>query len=112
MLPDRILKYILDIESIILEIDLIKKSVDNDFTKFKNDFRSTRAVERQLEIIGEAANKIRQLDPTIEITGIKSIISLRNFIIHAYDSVDHEILWGILQKDIPVLKKEIQNLKK
>ncbi|MBI3510347.1 MAG: DUF86 domain-containing protein [Bacteroidetes bacterium] len=111
-MPDRILKYILDIEAIIEEIELLKKSVANDFNKFKDDFKSTRAVERQLEIIGEAANKINQLDPTIEITGIKSIISLRNFIVHAYDSVDHEILWGIIQKDIPVLKNDIQNMKK
>tara|TARA_R110000744_G_scaffold337559_1_gene442748 strand:+ start:389 stop:730 length:342 start_codon:yes stop_codon:yes gene_type:complete len=111
MQPSRILKYILDMESIIHEIEEVKASVDNNFEAFRKDMMATRAIERQLEIIGEASTKILQIDPSVKITGIKSIISLRNYIIHAYDSVDLEILWGIIQKDIPVLKEELINMK-
>ncbi len=111
MLPSRALKYILDIDSVIREIEEVKESVKNDFDIFKQDLKATRAIERQLEIIGEAATKLHQIDPSVKITGIKSIISLRNYIIHAYDSVDLEILWGIVQKDVPILKQEIKSLR-
>lgn len=106
------LKYILDIESIISELDLIKKKVKNNFTLFQKDFIIKRASERDLEIIGEAINKLIKLEPEIQISGTKNIIGLRNLIIHSYDSVDDEIIWGILQNDIPILKTEIKLIKK
>lgn len=111
MLPKYILKYILDIESILNEIDELKASVQNNFEVFSADIKSVRALERQLEIIGEAVNRIYKQDPHIKISGIKGIIALRNFIAHAYDSVDHQILWGIVQKDLPILRSEIERLK-
>jgi uncharacterized protein with HEPN domain len=51
------LKYILDIESIITEIETIKNRLNNDFNQFSNDVIMQRAVERDLEIIGEAVRK-------------------------------------------------------
>jgi uncharacterized protein with HEPN domain len=68
-------------------------------------------LERQLEIIGEATNKLKRVEDDIQISGAKNIIALRNLIVHSYDAVDPEILWGIIQKDIPKLKSEIQALK-
>jgi len=79
---------------------------------FQKDFVIKRACERDLEIIGEAINKLIQLEPNIGISSTKNIIGLRNLIIHAYDSVEDEIIWGIIQKDIPILKTEIEQLKK
>lgn len=111
MPPDKILKYLLDIESIILEIEMVKKITENNFDNFQKNFLITRAVERQLEIIGEALNKIKQLDSSLQINNSKNIISLRNLIVHAYDSIDIEILWGIIQKDIPILKSDIEKIK-
>lgn len=111
MLPKHVLKYVLDIESILNEIDELKISVQNNFDVFSADMKSVRALERQLEIIGEAVNRIYKREPQIQISGIKGIIALRNFIAHAYDSVDHQILWGIMQKDLPVLRTEIERLK-
>lgn len=111
MQHNKMLKYILDIESIIAEIDAVCKMYGNDFERFKDDFLAKRAVERQLEIIGEAVNHLTKLDRSLQITGAKHIIGLRNIIIHSYDTVDPAILWGIIQKDIPVLKKELQQLR-
>jgi uncharacterized protein with HEPN domain len=111
MLPDKTLKYILDMESILQEIDLVKEKYSN-YESFSNDFIVVRAIERQLEIIGEAANKLRNLNPDIQISSIKQIVNLRNLIIHSYDSVDAAILWGIIQKDIPKLKLEIEQIRK
>lgn len=106
------LKYILDIESIILELEQIKSRVNNNFNLFQKDFVIKRASERDLEIIGEAIKKLIKLEPTINISGTKNIIGLRNLIIHSYDSVEDEIIWGIIIKDIPILKAEIELIKK
>ena len=107
----KILKYFLDIESVIQEIEAIKTKSENNFALFKSYIILQRAVERDLEIIGEAIRKIIEIVPTIEITSAKNIIGLRNIISHAYDSVEPEIIWGIIQKNIPILSEEIQKIK-
>jgi uncharacterized protein with HEPN domain len=109
MQPNKLLKYLLDIDAIIHEIELVKGKYPG-FQEFNDDFMARRTIERHLEIIGEAINHIRKLDDNISISGITQIVNLRNFIIHAYDAVDTGILWGIIQKDIPVLKREIDAL--
>lgn len=48
------LKYILDIDSVIGEIELIQVELNNDFSTFKSNLMAKRALERELEIIGEA----------------------------------------------------------
>lgn len=103
----KILKYLLDIESVIIEIESIKIKSENNFEVFKSDIILQRAIERDLEIIGEAIRKILEIDSTIEISSSKNIIGLRNIISHAYDSVEPEMIWGIIQKNIPILSKEI-----
>ena len=106
-----ILKYILDIQSVIQEIETIKTKANNNFTSFKSDIILQRAIERDLEIIGEAIRKIIEIDTTITITSAKNIIGLRNIISHAYDSVEPEMIWGIIQNNIPILADEIKKLK-
>jgi uncharacterized protein with HEPN domain len=107
----KLLKYILDIESVIEEIESIKQRTHNDFRVFSDDIILQRAVERDLEIIGEAVRKMMAINPALQITSSKNIIGLRNIISHAYDSVEPEMLWGIIQKNIPVLADEIQKIK-
>jgi uncharacterized protein with HEPN domain len=107
----KLLKYILDIECVIEEIESIKQKTQNDFHNFSDDIILQRAVERDLEIIGEAVRKIMGINPTLQITASKNIIGLRNIISHAYDSVEPEMLWGIIQKNIPVLADEIRKMK-
>jgi uncharacterized protein with HEPN domain len=69
-----------------------------------------RGVERELEIIGEAAGKILKIDSTIKIDNARKIVDLRNWVIHGYDKIDDVIIWGIVSKQLPVLKEQIQNL--
>ena len=107
----RILKYLLDIECIILEIEDIKVKTENNFAFFNSDIILQRAIERDLEIIGEAIRKIFEIEPNIEISSAKNIIGLRNIISHAYDSIEPEMIWGIIQKNIPILSDEIQKIK-
>lgn len=67
----KVLKYLLDILSVAQEIELVKTKTNNDFFSFKSDILLQRAVERDLEIIGEAIRKIIELDSSIVITSAK-----------------------------------------
>jgi uncharacterized protein with HEPN domain len=107
----KLLKFILDIESIIQEIEKVKSLTQHNFIHFQAEILYQRAIERDLEIIGEAIRKMIELEPNIHITSAKNIIGLRNIIAHAYDSVEPEMLWGIIQNNIPLLSIEIDQLK-
>jgi len=65
------------------------------------------AVERNLEIIGEAMNKLLGLDPEIKISNSRRIVDARNKIIHGYDEIENSQIWGIIINYLPVLKKEV-----
>lgn len=69
-----------------------------------------RAIERNLEIIGEAVSRILKFNKDIPISNARNIIGLRNQIIHSYDNISDEYLWGVIVKHLPVLKSEILNL--
>lgn len=69
-----------------------------------------RAVERELEIIGEAVGRILKRAPEINISSSRRIVNLRNWVIHAYDNVDNVIIWGIINKDLPMLREQVLDL--
>jgi len=102
-------KYLFDILESINSIEnyLGEK---RDFFVYNSNKMLRRAVERELEIIGEALNYIDKIDKNIEITSKRQIINTRNRVIHSYDRIDNEIIWGILIKYLPILKTEVQRL--
>jgi len=69
-----------------------------------------RAVERELEIIGEAVNKLLKINPAIEISYARQIVDLRNKVIHAYDNVNDIVIWSVVMNHLPKLKSEIDRL--
>jgi uncharacterized protein with HEPN domain len=81
-----------------------------DFKQFQANKMLRRAIEREFEIIGEALNRIDKIDQTIQITSKKQIINMRNRVIHGYDKIDNEIVWGIIVRHLPILKTEISSL--
>jgi len=80
------------------------------FVAYQNDLRTRRAVERNIEIIGEALNRVLNKDPEINISNSRKIVDTRNRIIHGYDTVSDEIIWSIIIKYIPQLREEVQKL--
>jgi len=54
--------------------------------------------------------KIERIDSKIEISSKKQIISMCNHVIHGYDKIDNEIIWGTIVRHLPTLKKEINHL--
>lgn len=69
-----------------------------------------RAIQMNISIIGEATNKLLKLNPEIHITKARKIVDSRNYLIHGYDSVSHDMVWAIVIKHIPLLKKEVEKL--
>ncbi len=98
-----------DIERSIDEINDFLPT-ERNFIEFEKDLKTRKAVERNLEIIGEALNRILKVYPEIGITDSRRIVDTRNRIIHGYDSVTADILWLIIHKSLPTLKEEIQKL--
>ena len=84
----------------------------NNKLQYKNNKLIRRAVERELEIIGEAMNKLLKRNPELKINESRRIVDLRNWIIHGYDRVDDIIIWGIISKDLPALKEQVSILLK
>ncbi|MEQ9216892.1 MAG: DUF86 domain-containing protein [Cyclobacteriaceae bacterium] len=102
-------KYLYDIRESIQSIEEYLGDT-RDFTLYKSNKLLRRAVERELEIIGEAVNRILKMDASIKIAEAKRIVDLRNLVIHAYDKVDDIIIWGIISKDIPRLRMQVEEL--
>jgi len=101
--------WLADIDQAILEIKLFVPS-PRDFFEFKKDLKGKRAIERNIEIIGEAVSRILSADPNIKITNARKIVDTRNRIIHGYDTVSEEIIWSIITRDLSKLEKEVKSL--
>ena len=79
-----------------------------DFTEYLNNKLLRRAIEREIEIIGEAINRALKQDPDLQIENARRIVDTRNWVIHGYDKVDDVIIWGIVVNHLPKLQQEIQ----
>ena len=102
--------WLYDILNAIMEIESFFDDSTKEFAKYQNDLRTKRAVERNIEIIGEALSRILKRDETILISNSRKIVDTRNRIIHGYDSVSDDVIWGILIRHLPTLQIEIQDL--
>ena len=85
------------------------RRVLNEYIKNKT---KRRAVERELEIIGEAVNILLKINPNIQISYARQIVDLRNKVIHAYDNVNDTVIWSVVMNHLPTLKLEIEALMK
>jgi uncharacterized protein with HEPN domain len=102
-----------------LLLDDIRQSIDRieeyvggmSFEDFSEDQKSIDAVARNLEIMGEAANRLPDefKESHADIEWYK-IVGLRHRIVHEYFGVDLEIVWRILQKDLPELRRSLSGL--
>lgn len=107
---------LLEEKKFLLDISISIESIESylgekrDFKEYQDKKMLRRAVERELEIIGEAANRLLKINPQFPISDARRIVNLRSWVIHSYDSVDSIIIWGILHKDLPLLKKQVNAL--
>lgn len=89
----------------------IEFTADLRFEQFLRDRKTRNAVERNLEIIGEAArcvtDETRTQYPNIP---WKSIIGLRNVLTHEYGEIRYEILWSVVQDKLPLLIRQLKDM--
>ena len=102
--------WLYDILNAINEVEGFYSDRPKDFTMYQIDIRTKRAVERNIEIIGEAMSRILKKDENIKISNSRKLVDARNRIIHGYDSVSDEAIWGIVVKHIPILRDEVEEL--
>ena len=109
-MDEKVKKYLLDIQLAIAEINQALDERSREFEIFLNDFVFRKFVERNIEIIGEAMNRILRINPDIGITSARKIVDTRNYVIHAHDSLIPEILWAIVINHLPRLEEEVKSL--
>ena len=95
--------WLYDILNAIMEIESFFNDSTKEFAKYQNDLRTKRAVERNIEIIGEALSRILKREETILISNSRKIVDTRNRIIHGYDSLSDDVIWGIVIRHLPIL---------
>jgi uncharacterized protein with HEPN domain len=83
-----------------------------DRTEFDRRSMAFDAIVRNVEILGEAAGKlpteVRQLAPEIP---WDAIVGMRHRIAHAYFGIDNDILWDVVENEVPLLAKAIERLR-
>ena len=101
--------WLYDILNAIREVEIFLHDTSG-FEVYQNDLKTKRAVERNLEIIGEAMGRILNKDTSIHLSNARKIVDTRNRIIHGYDEVSDEVLWRIVNTHLPILKQEVEQL--
>jgi len=90
----------------IEEIDSYFIDSPRSFTYYLSDSKTRRAVERNIEIIGEAVNRIVRKDNEFCLENAQKIIGTRNRIAHGYDKISDDLIWSIVINHLPKLKAE------
>ncbi|MCB0208405.1 MAG: DUF86 domain-containing protein [Anaerolineae bacterium] len=109
----------LEIKKLLYDLDqaiglIITFTQGKQLNEYKSDALLRSGVERQFEIIGEALNRMKRIDPNVvgRISDYQRIIGFRNVLPHGYDVVSDEIVWDNVQNNLPKLRQEIDNLKR
>ena len=106
--------YLLYIKDIVDCINKIESFIKNmNFEEFTNDDKTSSAVVRKLEIIGEAS---KQIPDSIKrkYTNIpwSSMARMRDKLIHFYFGVDYEIVWKVIKEQLPRIKLILEEILK
>jgi len=110
MLPLEVRKYLFDIAQ---ACDLLTQfTKEKTFRDYSADALLRSAVERQFEVVAEALNQAIRLAPAVtnRVSDCRRIIGFRNRPIHGYASVSDEVVWGVIETNLPTLRREVQSL--
>jgi uncharacterized protein with HEPN domain len=111
-MDNEIKAWLYDILQSINEIESYYNDRPRNFTDYLLDLKTKRAVERNIEIIGEAVNRILKKDKHFKLDNAQKIIGTRNRIIHGYDKISDDLIWSIMINNLPKLKEEVTGLLK
>lgn len=85
MLTEQILTYLQDILNAINDVQSCFIGYPNRYDVLEQDMMRQCVVERKVEVMGEAINRIKKLDASVQIPNARAIVDTRNGIIHSYD---------------------------
>ena len=110
MLPLEVRKYLFDIQQACEA--LVQFTTGKSLDDYQASALLRAAVERQFEIIGEALRQMLSIAPDLssQITDHQKIIAFRNRLIHGYSDIAHDVVWGVLESNLPKLKREVDEL--
>jgi uncharacterized protein with HEPN domain len=82
------------------------------FAEYETDVLLRSGVERQFEIIGEAANRLTKINNVVAagLPEASRIVAFRNILIHGYDIVDNNVVWDVIQYKLPALREHVARL--
>lgn len=103
-------KYLYDVQRAIA---LLREfTTGKTFADYEREAMLRAAVERELEIIGEAVAQLARLDQpsAARISEYPRIIAFRNLLIHGYADVDDRLVWDVVETKLPVLSHEVEML--
>ena len=103
-----LLKHWVDISNAVKEVSVFING--RSFEDYKSDRMLQVAIERELEIVGEALHRMEDIDKSAlgkVLPEYRKIIGLRNVLAHGYDTIDHEIIWDLVKNKVPELDKII-----
>src|SRR4030042_3960115 len=109
-MTEKQLKLLYDVKLAIDEIESYFITEAKTYENYKSNPILKRAIERKLEIMGKAMNRLLKENPEFTIKNAVRIIGLRNQIIHGYDSVSDENIWGIITLHLPKFRSEVNSL--
>ncbi len=102
-------KYLFDMLKAIQDIEETHLSEISSQREYESSSSTIkRAVERELQIIGEAAYRLKQMD--VKLTQTDSLINRRNTIIHQYDGFQPRTIWNFITYQMPAIKEEVSGL--
>lgn len=107
---ERVLKALEDVQNCASFV--VGAAEGRNLSDYRRDRLFRQAVERNLEIIGEAIGRIARLDAATasRISEHRRIIAFRNRLIHGYDLLDDELVWETVKGEVPVLLSEVEAL--
>lgn len=91
---------------------LLELTADETVERYVRDRAFRGAVERELQIIGEALMQLKSLDPLCakQITEHRQMIGFRHVLVHGYDALESDVVWYIVKQKLPPLRVELEEL--
>src|SRR5579884_1323895 len=89
--------------------DLIQFTAGLNFLEYQENKLVRAAVERKLEVIGQASNQLSKHSPELaqRIPELRRIVDFRNVLIHGYSTIDHDEVWENVQQRLPALRETV-----
>lgn len=109
-MDNEIKTWLFDVLQSIIEIESYFENKPKKFQDYLKDIKTKRAIERNIEIIGEAINRILKKDNNFKLENAQKIIGTRIRIIHGYDKISDDLIWSIVINHLPKLKEEISSI--